>query len=109
MNLQTTSFRDHTLVCIDGRLDTLTAIDFEKQIMALLDKGCRSLILDCSELHYISSSGLRSFLVIQKKMKSQQGRFFLCGLQPGIKEIFDISGFSNIFSVFADKEAAALG
>jgi len=57
-------------------------------------------------LNYISSSGLRVFLVIQKKMVALKGQFKLCNLQPGIKEIFDISGFSSIFSVFPDAAAA---
>jgi anti-anti-sigma factor len=109
MNVQITSFQDFTLVDIEGRLDTLTAAEFEKQIMTLLDSGRINLILDCSGLNYISSSGLRTFLVVQKKMKSQQGKFMICSLQQGIKEIFDISGFSSIFSVFPDKEAAAKG
>lgn len=107
MNVHTTSFQDHTLVDVEGRLDTITSAEFEKQIMTLLDGGCKSLILDCSRLDYISSSGLRTFLVIQKKMKSLQGIFMICSLQQGIKEIFDISGFSTIFSVFSNKEAAA--
>jgi anti-anti-sigma factor len=64
------------------------------------------LILNCSGLNYISSSGLRVFLVIQKKLAGLQGSFGLCCLQPEIREIFDISGFSTIFSIFPDEEAA---
>jgi anti-anti-sigma factor len=75
-------------------------------MMEVIDSGCTRLILDCSGLNYISSSGLRVFLIVQKKMTGIKGQFRLHSLQPGIREIFDISGFSSIFSVSADQEAA---
>jgi anti-anti-sigma factor len=106
MNLQTTVIQDFTIANVEGRIDTTNAGEFEKLIMEIIDGGCARLILDCDSLNYISSSGLRVFLIIQKKMNSTKGHFSLCKLQPGIKEIFDISGFSSIFSIFPDKESA---
>ena len=69
-------------------------------MMEIIEGGCTKIILNCSGLNYISSSGLRVFLIVQKKMMAVKGQFRLSNLQPGIKEIFDISGFSSIFSVF---------
>jgi anti-anti-sigma factor len=106
MNVQVESLNDFKIVSIEGRLDTTNANEFEKPMMEILEGGCNRLILDCSGLNYISSSGLRVFLVVQKKMMAVKGQFSLCNLQPTIKEIFDISGFSVIFSIFPDKEAA---
>lgn len=74
--------------------------------MEVIEGGCAKLVLDCSGLNYISSSGLRVFLIVQKKMTVVKGLFFTCNLQPGIQEIFNISGFSSIFSIFPDKESA---
>jgi len=106
MNLKVAVIKDYTVVCVDGRIDTTNANDFEKQVMAIIDGGATRLILDCSDLNYISSSGLRVFLMIQKKMSSLKGQFRICKLQAGIQEIFDISGFSSIFSLFPDQDAA---
>lgn len=106
MIIQVESTEGYTIVSVEGRVDTTNANEFEKAMMKVVEEGCAKIILDCSGLNYISSSGLRIFLIVQKKMMAIKGQFNLCNLQPGIKEIFDISGFSSIFSVFADREAA---
>jgi anti-anti-sigma factor len=106
MNVQVVKSADYTLVSVEGRIDTTNAMEFEKPMMEVIEGGCTKLILDCSGLNYISSSGLRVFLVVQKKMMAAKGQFRLCDLQPGIREIFDISGFSSIFSVFPDQKSA---
>ncbi|MDD4646073.1 MAG: STAS domain-containing protein [Bacteroidales bacterium] len=109
MNVKVAASPDYTLVTVEGRIDTTTAAEFEKSIMEIIDGGCTKIILDCTALNYISSSGLRVFLIVQKKMMSIGGHFRLSSLQPGIKEIFDISGFSAIFKVYADHDAAIKG
>jgi len=106
MNLQVASSADFKIVSVEGRLDTTNANEFEKAIMEVIDGGSSKIILNCAGLNYISSSGLRVFLIVQKKMMAIKGQFRLCNMQPGIQEIFDISGFSSIFSIFADQEAA---
>ena len=106
MNVEVASSKDYTIVSVEGRIDSTNASEFEKPMMEVIEGGCTKIILDCSGLNYISSSGLRIFLIVLKKMIAVKGQFSLCNLQPGIKEIFDISGFSSIFSVFPDKEAA---
>ena len=109
MNVLVSKSDDYALVSVEGRVDTTNAGELEKSLLEVIEGGSTKIILDCSGLNYISSSGLRVFLVIQKKMMTSKGQFRLCSLQPGIKEIFDISGFSSIFKVFPDKEAAIKG
>jgi len=106
MNIEIVTKGDFKIAALNGRLDTTNAGEFERQMTVLLDGGCTGLILDCSGLSYISSSGLRVFLVIQKKMKLVNGRFRLCGLLPAIQEIFDIAGFSVILPIFPDSDSA---
>lgn len=107
MDIIVSEHNGHTCVAIRGRVDTMTAGDFEAEISNVLEEGVSKLILDCSNLDYISSSGLRVFLVAQKKMMAKGGHLRLCCLKPEIKEIFDISGFSSIFSIYPDIEKAA--
>ncbi|MDA3944925.1 MAG: STAS domain-containing protein [Bacteroidetes bacterium] len=88
-----------TIIQVDGHLNTLNAADFETQVMGLIDRGDMKLIIDCSKLSYISSSGLRLFLLAQKKLQANKGLLKLCCLQPSIHEIFDMSWFTQIFLI----------
>jgi anti-anti-sigma factor len=94
------------LVSVTGRIDTTNYNEFEKVVNELLSKNVRQIFLDCSKLTYISSSGLRIFLTVMKKMAESDGQFKLIAMQPPIKEIFDISGLSSVFSIYPDLETA---
>jgi len=106
MNVQISSSADFTIVSVEGRVDTTNASEFEKAMMEVIDGGSSKIILNCAGLNYISSSGLRVFLIVQKKMMATKGLFRLCNMQPGIHEIFEISGFTSIFSISPDLETA---
>jgi anti-sigma B factor antagonist len=108
MNVNITTQRGYTVISIHGRIDTISAGDFEASVLEVIEKGSNQIILDCTGLDYISSSGLRVFLLAQKKVEAMSGRLKLCNMQAGIKEIFDISGFSTIFAIYPDL-AGALG
>ena len=86
-----------TVITISGRLDTVNATDFEKTLAPVIASDIKELILDCTALHYISSSGLRQFLTLQKATNAKQGILTLKGMKPEIKEIFDMTGFSALF------------
>ncbi|HCT93517.1 MAG: hypothetical protein A2X19_01525 [Bacteroidetes bacterium GWE2_39_28] len=86
-------------IIIEGRIDTTNFNEFEALIEDLLKDKTSKITLDCSKLNYISSSGLRIFLIMQKKMMSTKGVLILKNMQPSIKEVFDISGFSTIFNI----------
>ncbi len=106
MKIDINTIDDHIIVGLDGRLDTMQSESFEKKMMEALKSGNNKIIIDCRNLEYISSSGLRVFLIAQKKMSAQSGQFKICSLQPMIKEIFEVSGFMMVFSVFADLDSA---
>jgi anti-anti-sigma factor len=106
MNLTNEKIGDFTVLHIEGRIDTTNFSQFESEINRLFDAGEMNIVFDCSGLHYISSSGLRVFLIAQKKTLPINGKLHLCKLQPAIKEIFDISGFSSIFKIFETQESA---
>jgi len=104
MELITKTNGQEANVKVIGRVDTTNYNDFEKAIKELIVEEIKYLNMDCSELVYISSSGLRVFLTVQKFMSGKGGKFSLFALQPGIKEIFDISGFSKIFNIYNSSE-----
>lgn len=97
---------NYTVIAVEGRIDTVTAVEFERSVSQAFEDETNALIIDCAGLEYISSSGLRVFLMVQKKMMAKKGQLHICSLRPNIKEIFDISGFSGIFKLFGDLDSA---
>jgi anti-anti-sigma factor len=106
MNIKKEKINDFSVVHIDGRIDTLNSNLFEAEMEQLHSGGETKIIIDCSDLKYICSSGLRVFLNAQKKAITTQGMLSLCNMQFPIREIFDISGFSSIFTIFNSVEEA---
>jgi len=106
MNVTRTNIDDYLVVGLQGRLDTIQADAVEKTMLEILDQEHTRIILDCKEMDYISSSGLRILLIVQKRMLAVSGTLKLCNLQPSIQEIFDISGFSMIFTILPDLKTA---
>jgi len=88
------------VVSVAGRMDAVSSPDFEKELDAWLEKGETLIVVDCGNLEYISSSGLRSVLTIAKKMKARNGKILLAALTSVVKEVFEISGFSAIIPVY---------
>jgi len=94
------------VIALSGRLDTTNYGDLEKKLFELIENNEIKIVVDCSDLEYVSSSGLRIFLMGLKKINAVNGRFVLCGLQDNIKEIFEISGFSTVFEIFGNIDEA---
>ena len=95
------------VVMVSGRIDAVTASEFENAFAELIDQGNRTFVIDFAELYYISSAGLRSILAAAKKLKGMDGKLSLACLKEMVKEVFDISGFSTIIPIF-DSVASAL-
>lgn len=106
MNITSTPLKQGIKITLEGRIDTTNYNELEQAVNKLFEEGVQEIYLDCSGLSYISSSGLRVFLTIQKKMMACGGKFLLYAMQPTIKEIFDISGFSSIFAIFETEDDA---
>ncbi len=95
MELQKSVDGDKLTVAVNGRLDTLSSPELEAELK--LD-GVKELVFDLSGLEYTSSAGLRVLLSAQKTM-NRQGRMVIHGVQPAVKEVFDLTGFSDIFTL----------
>jgi len=106
MKITTETNGPDAFVQVEGRIDTTNYNEFENAVNDVLNGSVKQMYLDCSGLNYISSSGLRIFLALQKKMMTTGGKLKLFAMQPSIREIFDISGFSSIFAIFPDKATA---
>ncbi|MBP7851021.1 MAG: STAS domain-containing protein [Lentimicrobiaceae bacterium] len=88
------------VIGISGRLDTTHFTEFENMLMSIIDDGNIHIAIDLSGLEYISSSGLRVFLMGLKRLNARGGKMALCCLQENIAQIFKIAGFNTIFQIF---------
>ncbi|MBO4358829.1 MAG: STAS domain-containing protein [Erysipelotrichaceae bacterium] len=84
-------------VALEGRLDTTTAPELETVLNESLE-GVEELVFDFAKLEYISSAGLRVLLAAQKKMNAQ-GAMKIVEVNEVIKEVFDVTGFSDILTI----------
>lgn len=88
-----------TVAVLEGRLDTTNADQFQKDIAPLMEDPNPDFILDCEAMEYTSSQGLRMFLMLQKTVTSKGGKMVMTKMRPQVKEVFDITGFSNIIKI----------
>lgn len=95
-----------TVVSISGKIDTNTSPELDKALSQLIGDDKAYLLVDCESLSFISSAGLRVLLSAAKKTKAKSGSLKVCALNPTVKEVFDISGFSTILPVFKDRQQA---
>lgn len=101
MELIETKANSATVLTLVGRLDGLSSPGVEQKIDALLAAGARALVLDLARLDYVSSAGLRVFLVAAKKSKAAGGKIAFAALTPVVREVFELSGFLNVLDVKA--------
>jgi anti-anti-sigma factor len=106
MQLTDRQEKDATIVTVQGRIDGVTAPEFENYLLDLVSQGRRTFIINFSSLEYISSAGLRSILATAKRLKTEQGIIYFTGLKGTVEEVFKISGFYSIFKVFDSNESA---
>lgn len=90
---------DKVLVRISGRVDTTNAAQFQDELSFIIQGDMKDVELDCSDLAYTSSQGLRVFLMLQKALQGRGGQMVLTHMQTQVKEVFDITGFSNIIRI----------
>lgn len=99
MEVTITKENGKTLVSLAGRVDTTNAEKFQQDIKPLMEDTNPDIVMDCTNMEYTSSLGLRMFLMLQKSVMSKGGSLVLTKMQPQVKEVFDITGFSNIIKI----------
>lgn len=87
-----------TVMQIIGRLDTVTSPDLDRAVKPLIEIGA-SIIFDCAQLEYISSSGLRVVLSTHKQLAAVGGRFAVRNLNREVRSVFDLTGFSRLLTI----------
>lgn len=83
---------------LNGRLDTASSTQFAKDMTPLLNNADKHIVLDCKDLQFISSSGLRLFLTLRKATISQGGDVTIKNASNEIRQVFTITGFNALFN-----------
>jgi len=99
MNVTINKQDEKTLVMLDGRIDSTNADQFQRDITPLMEGDKPDIDIDCTDMTYTSSQGLRVFLLLQKSVVARGGKMVLRNMNPRVKEVFDITGFSNIITI----------
>ncbi len=99
LTLASSPLNDSLVVTLEGRIDANSAKDLESRCLTWIDEGHHKLILDFGQVSFISSAGLRALLLVAKKVEPIQGSVKLVALNHTLKDVFDISGFSNLFQI----------
>ena len=103
MNVASRRFADASVLRVEGRLDQDTCVAFTTVLMKSVDMAAAeggAVVLDLSGLEYISSAGLRCFMLASRQAKAQHAKIAVSALQPMVAEIFQISHFNLVFQVF---------
>ena len=97
------------VVALNGKLDATNAPELQGKLLGLIDGGSNSMVIDCSALDYVSSAGLRVFLMTAQKMEETDGKLGLAGVQELIKDVFDMAGFDVMFEFYPSPAEAISG
>jgi anti-sigma B factor antagonist len=109
MEINQTNIDNVPIVSVSGRIDGTTYKDLETILNELIDHNKSEIILDLEEVVYISSVGLRVLLSALKKVRPNKGDVKLVSLQPFVREVFEITGFTKLFSVYPNQREALSG
>jgi anti-sigma B factor antagonist len=99
MEVYIKTVRQVAVVEITGELDGKTAPEAQERILPLVQPGCK-IVLDMTKVSYMSSAGLRLFLLLNRKISSHNGRIALIGISEEIRDTMDMTGFLSYFTTF---------
>lgn len=106
MNVNTETSGNSLVIALDGRVDSSNAAEFNTALENATGDSDLGVVLDCENLQYISSAGLRVILTTAKSLQSSQRQFVICTLSNPIQDIFVISGFDQIINIQGSRAEA---
>ena len=90
---------NEVIACLKGRLDTPASLEIAQDMESLKAEASGTVILDCSEMSYISSSGLRLFLALRKAAAEKGGKIIIRNICDDVRSVFMMTGFLNLFDI----------
>jgi stage II sporulation protein AA (anti-sigma F factor antagonist) len=106
MEIQQNTQDGVTVIAPVGRVDTTTSGSLDDALRRVVDGGARDLLVDFSDVDYISSAGLRVCLVLVKRLRELRGRLVLCSMREPVRQVFHLAGFMPLFTVEPSRDMA---
>ncbi|OGO17084.1 MAG: hypothetical protein A2Z14_09335 [Chloroflexi bacterium RBG_16_48_8] len=106
MEITTKEYRRVAVVSVSGRIDTLTSTQFEETINELIEKGHFNLVMDLSEVDFLSSSGLRILVTSRKKVREKGGDVVMANPSQRASDSVEIAGLDKLFMSYPNREEA---
>jgi anti-anti-sigma factor len=97
---------DVTILRIKGRLDAISAPGAEKKVFEYINNGQHKLLIDFSEVDYLSSAGMRMLLSTTKKLKTLSGKLILCSVNMSVMDVLKMSGFDHVLEIAENQDDA---
>ena len=94
------------IIFLEGKMDAISAPEFEDKMGEWIEQGETGFIIHLGGLNYMSSAGLRSILIVARKLKEQDGKLIFVNLREEVQKIFRISGFSSMIPTYESLETA---
>jgi anti-sigma B factor antagonist len=94
------------LITVDGEVDASSSIHLDEAMQQAVDEGCKNILVDCKNLHYISSAGLGVFMSYIQVIESQQIRLVLFNMSPKVYNVFEILGLHQLLTIVDTEETA---
>jgi anti-anti-sigma factor len=99
---------DVIVLVIVGRLDAVTYVGLQEKVASMLQGDRLKWVFDLSALEYISSAGLRVFLMAAKESQKKQGNMALCSMRDMVRQVFETSGMASLFTIASSLDEALL-
>ncbi len=106
MEIQSEQHQQTLTISLAGSFDALTAEQVQKYIGTQLDGGQQQVILDLSQVDFMSSAGVRVLLELTKRSRGMGGDLRLAAAQPGVQRTLELSGLVRVIKVYASREEA---
>lgn len=99
MDIHKEQVGDVQVVTAEGRLDGIYSSAFANQVGELIAGTNPKILIDFTNIDFVTSAGLRAVLLLMKKAKASGGAFALCGVNEQVREVLDVSGFADMFGI----------
>ena len=99
MEIKIEKHENEVVVLLNGELDTVATTNMSEELNRVTDLASQNIIIDCKDLEYVSSSGLRFFMQLKKNSEQSGGSVTLRNLNEDVEDIFRLSGFHHIFNI----------
>ncbi len=103
MNIQVETINGITIISLSGRIDSKTAVDIQEEILPYVKENSQ-ILLDMTQVDYLSSAGLRMLLILYRQANQQQASLTFVGITEEVKDVMSITGFLKYFKVYETRE-----